>query len=55
MELLADGFISADSYVLNENNALREEIELLQSRIGKNPELMRSALENIRLLEQLRL
>ena len=55
LELLADGFVSADAYILNENNALREEIELLQSRIGKNPELARSALENIRLLEQLRL
>ncbi|CDO98710.1 unnamed protein product [Coffea canephora] len=55
LELLADGFVSADAYILNENNALREEIELLQSRIGKNPELTRSALENIRLLEQLRL
>nr|XP_027115822.1 kinesin-like protein KIN-12E isoform X3 [Coffea arabica] len=55
LELLADGFVSADAYILNENNALREEIGLLQSRIGKNPELTRSALENIRLLEQLRL
>lgn len=54
LELLADGVVSADKYLQNENNALREEIELLQSRIGENPDQTRFALENIRLLEQLK-
>ncbi|KAF8392699.1 hypothetical protein HHK36_023048 [Tetracentron sinense] len=55
LELLADGLMSADMYLMEENNALSEEIELLQARIDRNPELTRFALENIRLLEQLRL
>ncbi|KAL3505563.1 hypothetical protein ACH5RR_030945 [Cinchona calisaya] len=55
LELLADGLVSADDYLVNENKSLREEVELLQSRSGKSPEMTRFALENIRLLEQLRL
>lgn len=55
LELLSDGSMSADKYLMEENNALLEEVQLLQSRIERNPELTRFALENIRLLEQLRL
>ncbi|KAK9289237.1 hypothetical protein L1049_017711 [Liquidambar formosana] len=55
LELLADGSVSAEKYLMEENNALLEEIQLLQARIDRNPELTRFALENIRLIEQLRL
>lgn len=54
LELLADGLVSADKYLMDENQALIEEIELLRARSDRNPELTRFALENIRLLEQLR-
>ncbi|XP_058076722.1 kinesin-like protein KIN-12F isoform X2 [Magnolia sinica] len=55
LELLADGLFSADEYLMEENNALSEEIQLLQARIDRNPELTRFAMENIRLIEQLRM
>ncbi|OVA13546.1 Kinesin [Macleaya cordata] len=55
LELLTDGLVSADEYLMEENSALYEEIQLLQARIDRNPELTRFALENIRLLEQLRM
>lgn len=55
LELLADGFVSADKYLVDENQTLKEENELLRARSIRNPELTRFALENIRLLEQLRL
>ncbi|KAL3812228.1 hypothetical protein ACJIZ3_013496 [Penstemon smallii] len=54
-ELLSDGSISADKFYLDENNALREENLLLQAKIDRNPEVIRFALENIKLLEQIRL
>ncbi|KAK4437834.1 Kinesin-like protein KIN-12D [Sesamum alatum] len=54
MESLVGGLISEDSYLLEENNALMEENQLLRARIDKNPEVTRFALENIRLLEQVR-
>lgn len=55
LELLVNGFVSAEKYLMDENIALKEEIQLLQARIDRNPELTRFALENIRLLEQLQL
>ncbi|KAG6428260.1 hypothetical protein SASPL_112511 [Salvia splendens] len=55
LELLSDGLKSADEYYLDENSALREENQLLQAKIEKNPEVIRFAMENIRLLEQIRL
>ncbi|KAK1387409.1 Kinesin motor domain-containing protein [Heracleum sosnowskyi] len=55
LELLADGIVSADKYLEGENRSLKEENELLRARSIRNPELTRFALENIRLLEQLRL
>ncbi|XP_052194542.1 kinesin-like protein KIN-12D [Diospyros lotus] len=54
MESLVGGLLSADTYLLEENSALSEEIQLLQAKIDKNPEVTRFALENIRLLEQVR-
>lgn len=55
MELLADVLLSKDEYLMEENVALSEEIQLLHMKIDRHPELTRFALENIRLLEQLRM
>lgn len=54
MESLLRGLIPADTYLLQENSALSEEISLLQAKVDKNPEVIRFASENIRLLDQLR-
>ncbi|VFQ74892.1 unnamed protein product [Cuscuta campestris] len=53
-ELLEDKLISVDKYLINENAALREEIQVLASRLATNPELTRLELENNKLLRQLR-
>jgi kinesin family protein 15 len=45
--------LSPDSYHLEENQALKEELQLLRVRLDKNPELTRFAMENIRLMDQL--
>ncbi|KAL0414872.1 UNVERIFIED_CONTAM: Kinesin-like protein KIN-12C [Sesamum radiatum] len=55
LELLLDGLISADKFYLDENNALKEENLMLQAKTERNPEVTHFALENIRLLEQIRL
>ncbi|XVF62368.1 hypothetical protein PTKIN_Ptkin09bG0002100 [Pterospermum kingtungense] len=55
LELLATGLVSTEEYFMEENRALKEEIQLLQTKIDRNPELTRFALENIRLLEQLQI
>ncbi|KAK6241009.1 hypothetical protein SCA6_006398 [Theobroma cacao] len=54
MESLVRGSLPADSFLFEENKALSEEIQLLQAKVDKNPEVTRFALENIRLLDQLR-
>ncbi|KAH9311588.1 hypothetical protein KI387_026623, partial [Taxus chinensis] len=54
LESVADGLLSSDVYLLEEKNALFEELQLLRGRLDRNPELTRFAMENIRLLEQLR-
>ncbi|XP_057966007.1 kinesin-like protein KIN-12F [Malania oleifera] len=54
MESLLGGLIPADTYLLGENKALCEEIQLLRAKIDRNPEVTRFALENIKLLDQLR-
>lgn len=54
MESLVAGSIPANSYLLEENNMLSEEIQMLRAKVDRNPEVTRFALENIRLLEQLR-
>lgn len=54
MESIVNGSISAENYLLEESRALSEEIQLLQAKLDRNPEVTRFAHENIRLLEQLR-
>ncbi|KAM0006500.1 putative plus-end-directed kinesin ATPase [Helianthus debilis subsp. tardiflorus] len=54
MESVFSGMISADSYLIEENNILTEEIKILRAKVDKNPEVTRFAVENIRLLEQLK-
>ncbi|KAK1276465.1 Kinesin-like protein KIN12B [Acorus gramineus] len=54
MEALLEGVVPVDSYLLEENKAQSEEIQLLRTRVDRNPEVTRFALENIRLLDQLR-
>ncbi|KAL0914632.1 hypothetical protein M5K25_014995 [Dendrobium thyrsiflorum] len=54
MEALMNELIPSESYLLEENNALSEEIKLLRTKVDINPEVTRFAVENIRLLEQLR-
>lgn len=53
LELLVDGSLSADAYLMEENKALKEEIHLLQSRIDRSPELTKFALQSMKLAEQL--
>ncbi|XP_020108284.1 kinesin-like protein KIN-12E isoform X1 [Ananas comosus] len=55
LELLADDLVSSDVYLMEENVALSKEIQLLRERIDRNPDLSKFALENIRLVEQLRM
>ncbi|KAJ8441930.1 hypothetical protein Cgig2_020075 [Carnegiea gigantea] len=54
MESLLGDLKPVDTYLLEENAALSEEVQLLRAKIDKNPEVTRFAYENIRLLEQLR-
>lgn len=54
MESLLNGLTPTDTYLLEENCALAEELQLIRAKVDKNPEVTRFALENIRLLEQLR-
>ncbi|CAL1372500.1 unnamed protein product [Linum trigynum] len=54
MESLLGGALPHDSYLMEENQAMLEETRLLQAKVDKNPEVTRFALENIRLLEQIR-
>ncbi|KAJ7955307.1 Kinesin-like protein [Quillaja saponaria] len=55
LELLAEGTLSAEKYLMKENNALQEEILLFQAKIDKNPKLTSLSMENDRLSEQLEL
>lgn len=54
MESLAGDLKPVDAYLLEENAALSEEVQLLRAKVDRNPEVTRFAVENIRLLEQLR-
>ena len=54
MESLVNGSIPAESYLVEENRALSEEIQILQAKLDRNPEVTRFASENIKLLDQLR-
>ncbi|TKY59131.1 Phragmoplast orienting kinesin 2 [Spatholobus suberectus] len=48
------GSISTDTFLQEENKALSDEIQILQGKLDRNPEVTRFAVENIRLLDQLR-
>ncbi|KAK7362682.1 hypothetical protein VNO77_04802 [Canavalia gladiata] len=48
------GSIPADTFLHEENEALSDEIQILQGKLDRNPEVTRFAVENIRLLDQLR-
>lgn len=54
LHLLADDLVSSDGYLMDENAAMSQEIELLQEQINENPQLTQFALENKRLIEQVR-
>ncbi|CAL4891324.1 unnamed protein product [Urochloa decumbens] len=54
MNALLNDKLPAESYLLEENKTLSQEIELLRARLDKNPEVTRFALENIRLSSQLK-
>ncbi|KAL9238163.1 hypothetical protein vseg_012628 [Gypsophila vaccaria] len=54
MESLLGEIKPVDAYLLEENVALSEEIQMLQTKVDRNPEVTRFAVENIRLLEELR-
>lgn len=54
LESLGDGLVSAEDYLKEENKALSEEIQLLRTKIVRNPELTCFALENVKLINQLR-
>jgi kinesin family member 15 len=47
LELLANGIISTDNYLNDENNALKEEIQQLQAKIDRNPEVTRFVTYNL--------
>ncbi|KAG8079583.1 hypothetical protein GUJ93_ZPchr0007g3950 [Zizania palustris] len=53
-DLLADDRISYDGYLMDENAAMLQEIQLLQEQINENSQLLEFALENKRLIEQVR-
>ncbi|KAK7363420.1 hypothetical protein VNO77_05563 [Canavalia gladiata] len=53
LELLVDGQLSAEKFLMEENRALRKEIQLLKANIDKSSVSSRLALENDRLLQQL--
>lgn len=54
MDALVNNKLPAESYLLQENKTLSQEVELLRARMDKNPEVTRFALENIRLSSQLK-
>ncbi|GAU16719.1 hypothetical protein TSUD_199610 [Trifolium subterraneum] len=55
LELLVDGQLSTEKYLMEENRALKEEIQLLKMKIDKNSESSKLALENDKLLQQLQI
>ncbi|KAK1626202.1 hypothetical protein QYE76_000517 [Lolium multiflorum] len=54
MEALIHNKLPAESYLLEDNKTLSQEIEFLRTKVDKNPEVTRFALENIRLSNQLK-
>ena len=54
LESAVAGLTPTDTYLLQEKNSLLEEVQILRNRLERNPEVTRFAMENIRLLEDLR-
>ena len=54
LHLLADDLVPSDGYLVDENAAMFQEIQLLQKQINENPQLTQFAFENKRLIEQVR-
>ncbi|KAH9330267.1 hypothetical protein KI387_002375 [Taxus chinensis] len=54
LEAVASDKMSAEDHLLEEKNVLTEELQILRNRLDRNPEVTRFAMENIRLMEQLR-
>lgn len=46
LELIANGIISTDNYLVDENNAVMEEIQQLKARIDGNPHMTGFAPDN---------
>lgn len=53
LEYLKDGLLSSESYLVQENEALIEEIQLLRAGMEEKPKSDQYAVENSRLREQL--
>lgn len=54
LERVEDAIISAEDYLQEDNRMLQQELCLLKDRMNKHPELLRFALENKHLIQQLR-
>ncbi|KAG0577882.1 hypothetical protein KC19_5G188700 [Ceratodon purpureus] len=54
LEAVVASKLPVDNYLIEENKRLIEELELVRSQIDRNPELTRFAMDNIRLMEQVR-
>ena len=54
LESAVAGLTPTDTYLLQEKDSLLEEVQILRNRLERNPEVTRFAMENIRLLEDLR-
>jgi len=54
METLSGGVVITDTYLTEERNAALKELQLLRDEKGRNPEVTKLAMENMRLQEQLR-
>ncbi|KAM7253486.1 hypothetical protein ACFE04_021640 [Oxalis oulophora] len=54
LESIVNGSLPLDSYLMEENKVLTQEIELLQSKVEKNPKVTQFALDNIRLINQVK-
>ncbi|QHN82219.1 phragmoplast orienting kinesin 2 isoform [Arachis hypogaea] len=54
LESQISGSMPTDAVLLEENKALSDEIQILKGKLERNPEVTRFAVENIRLLDQLK-
>ncbi|CAM6102761.1 unnamed protein product [Calypogeia fissa] len=54
LEGVADNVLSAEASYEDERKNLMDELQLIRGRLDRNPELTRFAMENLRLMEELR-